>query len=306
MSNAGFGSRTRGFTAGGRKYQSGNTDFNVIQEHEFASTGNFNDFGDLSTTRNEVMSMSNATRGVIAGGNNPSPFNVMEYITMSSSGNAVDFGDQFTTISTAGGNIASPVRGLMCGGENPNDGKVNTIQYITISTLGNSSDFGDMTINRRFPSAGGNAVRGINAQGNNPSVTNIIDFVTIASLGDAQDFGDVSADAGSSGGAASSPTRFVMFEGDGTTAQYVQIMTTGNSIDFGDMSDVKRLHGAVSNDIRAVFGGGMINSSPSYTNSMNFVTIATTGNGIDFGNIPRSDGFAYTAGASDSHGGLSE
>jgi len=125
----------------------------------------------------------------------------------------------------------------MCGGANPNDGKVNTIQYITISTLGNSSDFGDMTINRRFPSAGGNAVRGINAQGNNPSVTNIIDFVTIASLGDAQDFGDVSADAGSSGGAASSPTRFVMFEGDGTTAQYVQIMTKGNTIDFGDIQD---------------------------------------------------------------------
>ena len=237
MSNAGFGSRTRGFTAGGRKYQSGNTDFNVIQQHEFASTGNFNDFGDLSTTRNEVMSMSNATRGVIAGGNNPSPFNVMEYITMSSAGNAVDFGDQFATISTAGGNLSSPTRGLMCGGENPNDGKVNTIQYITISTLGNSADFGDMTVARRFPSAGGNAVRGINAQGNTPSVTNIIDFVSIASLGNAADFGDVSADAGSSGGAASSPTRFVMFEGDGTTAQYVQIMTKGNTIDFGDIQN---------------------------------------------------------------------
>ena len=138
ITNAGFGSRTKGFTAGGRMYQSGNTDYNVIQEHEFATTGNFNDFGDLSTTRNEVMSMSNATRGVIAGGNNPSNFNVMEYITMSSAGNAVDFGDQFQTISTAGGNIASPTRGLMCGGANPSDGKVNTIQYITLSTLGNS------------------------------------------------------------------------------------------------------------------------------------------------------------------------
>ena len=237
ITNAGFGSRTKGFTAGGRMYQSGNTDYNVIQEHEFATTGNFNDFGDLSTTRNEVMSMSNATRGVIAGGNNPSNFNVMEYITMSSAGNAVDFGDQFQTISTAGGNIASPTRGLMCGGANPSDGKVNTIQYITLSTLGNSSDFGDMTINRRFPSAGGNAVRGLNAQGNNPSVTNIIDFVTIASLGDAIDFGDVSTAAGSSGGASSSPTRFVMYEGDGTTAQHVQIMTTGNTIDFGDITD---------------------------------------------------------------------
>ena len=28
-----------------------------------------------------------------------------------------------------------------------------------------------------------------------------------------------------------------MYEGDGTTAQYVQIMTTGNTIDFGDIQD---------------------------------------------------------------------
>ena len=236
ITNAGFGSKTKGFVAGGRTYQTGNTDHNIIQEHEFASTGNFNDFGDLSTTRNEVMSMSNATRGVIAGGNNPSHFNVMEYITMSSAGNAVDFGDQFQTTPTAGGNLASPTRGLMCGGDTPS-GKINTIQYITLSTLGNSSDFGDMTIARRFPSAGGNAVRGLNAQGTTPSATNIIDFVTIATLGDAQDFGDVSTAEGSSGGASSSPTRFVMYEGDGTTAQYVQIMTTGNTIDFGDISD---------------------------------------------------------------------
>ena len=28
-----------------------------------------------------------------------------------------------------------------------------------------------------------------------------------------------------------------LWYGDGTTAQYVQIMTTGNSIDFGDIQD---------------------------------------------------------------------
>jgi len=236
INNAGFGSKTKAFLAGGRTYQTGNTDHNTIQEHEFASTGNFNDFGDLSTTRNEVMSISNATRGVIAGGNNPTSFNIIEYITMSSAGNAVDFGDQYAMTGTSGGNVSSPTRGLMCGGEGPS-AKLNTIQYITLSTLGNSADFGDMTIARRFSSAGGNAVRGINAQGNTPSVTNIIDYITIATLGNAIDFGDVSTAAGTSGGAASSPTRFVMFENDGTTAQYVQIMTTGNSSDFGDIQD---------------------------------------------------------------------
>ena len=236
INNAGFGSKTKGFVAGGRTYQTGNTDHDIIQEHEFASTGNFNDFGDLSTTRNEVMSMSNTTRAVFAGGNNPTSYNIIEYITMSSSGNAVDFGDQYLMTATSGGNVSSPTRGLMCGGEGPS-AKENTIQYITFSTTGNSSDFGDMTVARRFPSAGGNAVRGINAQGSTPSATSIIDYVTIATLGDALDFGDVSTAAGIGGGGASSPTRFVMFENDGTTAQYVQIMTKGDTVDFGDIDD---------------------------------------------------------------------
>ena len=239
INNAAFGSRIKAFLAGGRKYQASNTDYNIIQEHEFASTGDFNDFGDLSTTRNEVMSMSNTTRGVVAGGNNPTSYNIIEYITMASTGvsqDAQDFGDQYTMTGTSGGNVSSPTRGLMCGGEGPS-AKLNTIQYITFSTTGNSAHFGDMTIARRFSSAGGNAVRGINAQGSTPSATNIIDYVTIATLGNAIDFGDVTAAAGTSGGAASSPTRFVMFEGDGTTAQYVQIMTTGNSVDFGDIQD---------------------------------------------------------------------
>ena len=98
----------------------------------------------------------------------------------------------------------------------------------------------------------------------------------------------------------------------GTTGSYttmvgsVQIMSQGNEVGFGDLTQGRSYPHSVSSGTRAVFGGGMTNSSPNYTNSMNFVTIATTGNGIDFGDIPRSDGFAYTTGASDSHGGLAE
>ena len=243
LNNAGFASRTKGFVAGGRTYQTGNTDHNTIQEHEFASTGNFNDFGDLSTTRNEVMSMSNTTRGVVAGGNNPTSTNTIEYITMSSSGNAVDFGDQYELIGTCGGNISSPTRGLMCGGANASDTIVNTIQYITLSTLGNSADFGDMTTVRRFPSAGGNAVRGINAQGSTPSATNIIDYVTIATLGNAADFGDVNNTVDYLGACASF-TRGVNAGGQTptklNTIEYVTIASTGNATDFGDLTNTRR------------------------------------------------------------------
>mgnify|MGYP001158574425 CR=1 FL=1 len=53
LANACFASRTRGFAAGGGS-PTPNSPTNVIQQHEFASTGNFNDFGDLSSARNEM------------------------------------------------------------------------------------------------------------------------------------------------------------------------------------------------------------------------------------------------------------
>ena len=48
----------------------------------------------MTVIREYTGSVSSPTRGVIAGGNNPSaPDDVMDYITITSTGNAVDFGD---------------------------------------------------------------------------------------------------------------------------------------------------------------------------------------------------------------------
>ena len=106
--NAGFGSRTRGFVAGGGA-PSTNSPTNVIQQHEFASTGNFNDFGDLSSARNEMSNLSNATRGVISGCA-PSDRTRIDYITFSTTGNATDFGD--LTYSTPVAHTNGAARGF--------------------------------------------------------------------------------------------------------------------------------------------------------------------------------------------------
>ena len=158
--NACFGSRTRGFAAGGGA-PSPNSPTNVIQHHEFASTGNFNDFGNLSSARNEVSSVSDATRGVISMAN-PSAGNAIEYITMASSGDSKDFGDMSSGNYGASG-AQSPTRGLFFGRYDSESR--NIIEYVTMSTTGNSAEFGELIKDMSQGTAGSNAVRAIAGAG---------------------------------------------------------------------------------------------------------------------------------------------
>ena len=59
----------------------------------YATTGNAADFGDMSVARGYLAGLNSSTRGVFAGGADPSIKNVIDYVTMTSLGNAVDFGD---------------------------------------------------------------------------------------------------------------------------------------------------------------------------------------------------------------------
>ena len=58
-----------------------------------ASEGNSQTFGDLSSLRTEIASTSTNTRGVAAGGSDPSATSKLEYVTFSSLGDAINFGD---------------------------------------------------------------------------------------------------------------------------------------------------------------------------------------------------------------------
>ncbi len=65
---------------------------------------------------------------------------------------------------------------------------------------------------------------------------------------------------------------------------YVNIATTGNTQNFGDLIVDGHTHvnSAVSDRTRAISAGGSPNTSPHYTNAIQYVTIASTGNSIDF------------------------
>ena len=180
--------------------------------------------------------------------------NVISYVTIASTGNAVDFGDMLQGVRHTCA-VQSPTRGIVPGGwTNQPNHNTNIIQYITTSTLGNAADFGDVTISEslRGHAAASNAVRGVYGGGiRYPSgVQAGLQYITMSSLGNGTTFGDLLYSARQEGGGCASPTRGV-FGGAYSpsalnTINYVQIMTTGDAVDFGDLT-VARGTGALSN-----------------------------------------------------------
>ena len=86
-------STTRGIRGGGGGANPF-TRVNTIDYVTMASTGNAQDFGDLSYAPNGAMGCSSLTRGIFAGGKTGSgSVNTIDYVTIASTGNAQDFGD---------------------------------------------------------------------------------------------------------------------------------------------------------------------------------------------------------------------
>ena len=237
--------RTRGVFMGGRASPA-NRD--VIDFITIASTGDATDFGNLTGGGgSNGGTASNSTRSVFHSGQRGSTgttkLNTIDYIIIQSTGDAVDFGDATVARITQTGGLNSPTRGCFAGGYSPT--QLNTIDFITFATQGDAADFGDLTHTVRRPGGGSNAIRGIIMGGNNYDSAHIglnnIDFITIATLGNSIDFGDmVSADSADTCACAASRTRAAYHRTDtGTglqtnTMDFVQIMTTGNAVDFGD------------------------------------------------------------------------
>ena len=290
---------------------------NTVSYVNLQSTGNSANFGDLVSGAAASGCFASSTRGVWCGGYySPGTFSDMiQYVTIATTGNAVDSTGNLPTVRKMIAGLSNDTRGINAGGTAPDGNtEINTIDYVTIASLGNSSDFGDLTAVSMYPSAAGNTTRGIIYLGATApnTQTNIINYITIASTGDAQDFGDATFEAQYRGGlAASSSTRLVNGGGwdhpaNTNIIDYVTIATTGDATDFGDLTRPQHGGANMSNSIRGVFAGAYGNSPAQYSNSIEYVTIATTGDAVDFGDIPDISGnSSYSAGCSDSHGGIS-
>jgi len=135
---------TRMVTAGGYASPSTGTRYNIIDFVTIATTGNAQDFGDLTVTRWKPAACADATRGVFAGGGTPSNLNVIDFITIQSTGDATDFGDLVLT-SSRGSAGSDSIRGVIFTGFSDTGSHTANIDSIIIQTTGSAKRFGETT-----------------------------------------------------------------------------------------------------------------------------------------------------------------
>ena len=239
-----LGGHLRGYYFGGDPAETGIETFVFSNVASGGGSGDTTVYGNLTANSKTGCGTGNRTRGIAFLGADPSAQDRIDYFVLASTGSGVDFGDNDINGVANSAACGSPTRGVIGGGS----GVTNAVAFVTISTLGNTADFGDLTDERFGLSAGSNAVRGLFAGGGAPSDgTNLIDYITIATLGNAIDFGDLTR-RNHYGAAATSSTRFVYAGGDdhpsggnySDVIDYVQIMTTGDARDFGDLTQFRR------------------------------------------------------------------
>jgi len=217
---------------------------------------------EIQATSPEVQ--TGGTRALFGGGiNYPATYyDRIEYINLDSTGNGIDFGNLLGSYTWFGSAVGSRTRGIWMGHQTPASpyGAVNTIEYVTIASTGNSQDFGDM----------------------------------------------VTASIGGCTSGASNSTRGLQAGGDTTGSgsitnaiQYITMASTGDSVNFGDLSSAKYAISNLASSTRGVFGG----EAPTYSTDIEYVTISTLGNSADFGNLS-AGGSGNGSGSSNSVRGL--
>ena len=189
------------------------------------------------------------TRGFISGGGTPSQVNIIEFANMTSTGNLTDFGDINNRVNGPAGS-ADRTRGITSGGyQSPTGAYINNIDFITMASTGDASNFGDLTVRRGYSAGGSNSTRGL------------------------------------TGGAWDQTPS----SGNSDVIDYITIQTTGDALDFGNLTSAHQVDAAVNSPTRVVFTGGCTGPSPAFvigtTDRLDYVTTSTLGNAADFGDL---------------------
>ena len=305
------GGRGRGITGGGFVSPSSQ---NVMDFIEIASTGNAQDFGDLTVILRNIATCASSTRGTFAGGQSPSNSDVICFTTISSSGGANDFGNLREAMTNSNeGCISDNTRGIILyGGPTslPQPTVQGTLDFITIPTTGDSSAFGELSVARRQSASMASPTRGVFATGKNDTTSTylkVIDFVIIQTQGTAVSFGEISGNGREQSVGAGNKTRGLIAGGLGSgptpfqNIDFITLATEGNGQDFGDLAANRFGISSMSSSTRATFAGG---STPSNSNFIEFVTIASTGDATDFGDLTLAR--TVPQGLSDVHGGIGD
>ena len=287
---------------------------NRYQYFNIHTLGNTQDFGVFigNTGGASNGGGSDGIRGVWSGGTGGDGIKI-QYNTIASVGNFIEFGD-LVDQSDSGGTASSSTRAVVAGAihRTPLSG-ITRMDYIEIQTLGNALEFGNLSVSGACQCDGMNSpTRGFFEGGGYPTEDMTINMITIASKGDSTDFGEASVKASYKRN-VSSTTRGIACGGRisypaglfSDTIDYMTMASTGNAIDFGNLTQARHSPAGAGTLTRGVFCGGYhFSTAPSVVavNTMDYITIASTGDAIDFGDCSFADSFM--SGISDSHGGL--
>ena len=193
-------------------------------------------------------------------------------------------------------NSGTQGRTVFAGGGSPNESPANVpymsgkiMDYVQIASKGNAVSFGELTQFSRHTAGASNKIRGLLYHGSaTPGNNNVIDKITIASQGNAVSFGLIDGtDRWGSAGAATD-TRAIFAGGSGyiDNIDYVEIMTDGNSQDFGDLTEGKNEGRCCNDPVRVIYSGGYVPGlSTKETSKIETFMMASKGNGTDWGDM---------------------
>ena len=219
-------------------------------------------------------------------------------------------GDHWATILGESPNLDGGARGVIAGGRVDYSGPaaiVNTIDLITISTLGNAIDFGDLSASQRRFGSCASSTRGVFGGGFFPADTAVMTYITFSSTGNSTSFGNLTESKRTVNGLANS-TRGVWLGGTNNTPttdtnkntiEYITIASTGNGVDFGDLTQSRDGPSTIASSTRGIAAGG---SAGGYVNTIDFITISTTGNAVDYGDLVNVNGHFGGCGSNSTRG----
>ena len=295
--------------------QGGVSPYNKIDYLNMTTEGDAADFGDTSKNFYECAAVGSKTRAVFAGGTYGSDNDVMEFVTIATQGNAQDFGDMAQSNNPGGGG-GDQTRGILTGGASPAS---NMISFFNISSLGDATDFGaDQPFSGAYAGAFSSPTRTVMFGGRSNPYTahNSIWFVTTQTTGFVEDFGDYTNQQYNNTGVfnaagASNPTRGIIAGGYINTnpagnntnqMEFVTIATTGNSVDFGDLTSAQQMSKGAASSIRGFFTKDSPSVHTSGNHAVDSVIFTSLGNATHFSDLTFQCGSGMST--SNMHGGL--
>ena len=269
-------------------YSTGGSAVTTLQAVNITTLSSCVDYGEMSQARHDYEAWGNQVRIVTT---DDGTSETAEYSNWVNFGNAADWGehqgDGGAFRNTTGDNVRSFLYRHSSGGGD------STIVVCNIMA-GSGADFGESPLGAYYAGggSGNNGYRGVFMGAASPTASlNTIEYITFANSGAGIDFGDLPEVSGlgahgadlTDGSRAISISNYRSDTDGATYMHYVNVGTTSNASEYGNMFQAIGLIGGGSYSGRGMHIGGY--AAGSYHGEMGYFNIGVNGHSIDFGEM---------------------